>query len=120
MPIIRSSTTAVAASGLPLERGGSSAVGRGRAGRESNAGGVEISSHPSTPTLAPTQPHIQWVPALFPWGKAAWALLDVGHQPPFALRLREDKVCNSSPSWAFGAQMGEGELYLYFILVMSE
>jgi hypothetical protein len=34
MPIIRSSTTAVAASGLPLERGGSSAVGRGRAGRQ--------------------------------------------------------------------------------------
>jgi hypothetical protein len=33
MPIIWSSTTAVAASGLPLERGGSSAVGRGRAGR---------------------------------------------------------------------------------------
>jgi hypothetical protein len=33
MPIIRSSTTTVAASGLPLERGDSSAVGRGRAGR---------------------------------------------------------------------------------------
>jgi len=33
MPIIRSSTTAVAASGLPSERSGSSAVGRGRAGR---------------------------------------------------------------------------------------
>jgi hypothetical protein len=33
MPIIRSSTAALAASGLPLERGGSSAVGRGRAGR---------------------------------------------------------------------------------------
>jgi hypothetical protein len=33
MPIIRSSTTAVAASGLPLKRGGSSAVGRGRPGR---------------------------------------------------------------------------------------
>jgi len=33
MPIIRSSTTAVAASGLPLECGGSSAVGCGRAGR---------------------------------------------------------------------------------------
>jgi len=32
-PIIRSSTAAVAASGLPLERGGSSAVVRGRAGR---------------------------------------------------------------------------------------
>ena len=33
IPIIRSSITAVAASGLPLERGSSSAVGRGRAGR---------------------------------------------------------------------------------------
>jgi len=33
MPIIRSlSTAAAAASGLPLERGGSSAVGRGRSG----------------------------------------------------------------------------------------
>ena len=32
LPIIRSSATVVAASGLPLERGGSSAVGRGRAG----------------------------------------------------------------------------------------
>jgi hypothetical protein len=32
VPIIRSSTTAVAASGLTLERGGSSAVGRGRTG----------------------------------------------------------------------------------------
>jgi len=36
MPIIRSSITAVAASGLPLERGGSSAVGRVRAGCQSN------------------------------------------------------------------------------------
>jgi hypothetical protein len=33
MPIIRSSITAVEASGIPLERGGSSSVGRGRAGR---------------------------------------------------------------------------------------
>ena len=32
MPIIRSLSTAVAASGLPLERGGSSAVGRVRSG----------------------------------------------------------------------------------------
>ena len=31
MPIIRSLSTAAAASNLPLERGGSSAVGRGRA-----------------------------------------------------------------------------------------
>jgi len=36
MPIIRSSTTAVAASGSLLERGGSSAVGRGRAGCDYN------------------------------------------------------------------------------------
>ena len=33
IPIIRSLSTAVAASGLLLERGGSSVVGRGRAGR---------------------------------------------------------------------------------------
>ena len=33
MPIIRSLSTAASASGLPLERDGSSAVGRGRAGR---------------------------------------------------------------------------------------
>jgi hypothetical protein len=32
MPIIRSLSTAVAASGLPLERGGSCVVGRGRSG----------------------------------------------------------------------------------------
>jgi hypothetical protein len=34
MPIIRSLSTAVAASGLPLERGRSSAVGRVRSGRK--------------------------------------------------------------------------------------
>jgi hypothetical protein len=32
MPIIRSLSIAVAASGLPLERGGSTVVGRGRSG----------------------------------------------------------------------------------------
>jgi hypothetical protein len=32
MPIIRNLSTAVAASGLPLERGGNSAVGHGRSG----------------------------------------------------------------------------------------
>jgi len=36
MPIIRSLSTAVASSGLPLERGGSSAVGRGRSGPARN------------------------------------------------------------------------------------
>ena len=33
MPIIRSLSTAVAGSGLPLERGGSSVIGRGLSGR---------------------------------------------------------------------------------------
>jgi hypothetical protein len=32
MPVIRSLSTSVAASGLPLERGGSRVVGRGRSG----------------------------------------------------------------------------------------
>ena len=36
MPIIRSLLTAVASSGLPLERGGSSAIGRGRSGPTTN------------------------------------------------------------------------------------
>jgi hypothetical protein len=36
MPIIRSLSTALAASGLPLERGGSSVVGRRRSDRTNN------------------------------------------------------------------------------------
>ena len=41
MPIIRSLSTAVAASGLPLERGGSSVVGRGRFGKPEAATAVD-------------------------------------------------------------------------------
>jgi hypothetical protein len=46
MPIIGSLSTAVAASGLPLERGGSSVVGRGRDGRLDHYGpGVDSTSN---------------------------------------------------------------------------
>ena len=41
-------TTAVAASGLPLERGGSSAVGRGRAGRTDHD---QQHCYPQAPTV---------------------------------------------------------------------
>jgi hypothetical protein len=41
MPIIRSLSTAAAASGLPLGRGGSSAVGRGRSGVSEPSGSIK-------------------------------------------------------------------------------
>jgi len=47
MPIIRSSITAVAVSGLQLERGGSSAVGRGLAG----CAGLTTTNSTSTTTF---------------------------------------------------------------------
>ena len=43
MPNIRNSLTTVPASGLPLERGGGSAVGRGRAGPDSISISISIS-----------------------------------------------------------------------------
>jgi hypothetical protein len=45
MPIIRSLSTAVAASGLPLERGSSSAVGRGRSGTINYPTQLQIVGH---------------------------------------------------------------------------
>jgi len=48
VPIIRSLKTAVAASGLPLERGGSCAVGRGRAGRPARPRSLTNSGMPET------------------------------------------------------------------------
>jgi hypothetical protein len=44
MPIIRSLSTAITASGLSLERGGSSAVGRGRSGCDNRTEHELISS----------------------------------------------------------------------------
>jgi hypothetical protein len=49
MPIIRSSSIAVAASGLPLERGDSSAVGRGRAGLDRTDHGQQRCYHHAPP-----------------------------------------------------------------------
>jgi hypothetical protein len=47
-PIIKSSITVVAGSGLPLERGGNSAVGRGRADR---LAGPTTTNNAATTTL---------------------------------------------------------------------
>ena len=60
MPIIRSLSTAVAASGLPLERGGSNAVGRGRSGPERPRPTLlppRSNGKPETATAAPDDGH---------------------------------------------------------------
>jgi hypothetical protein len=48
LPVIRSLSTAVAASGLPLECGGSSVVGRGRAGCRDTTGPNTINNTATT------------------------------------------------------------------------
>jgi hypothetical protein len=53
MPIIRSSTTAVAASGLPSERGDNSVVGRGRAGHNRQQQFLDNIINPLKPELHP-------------------------------------------------------------------
>jgi hypothetical protein len=55
MPIIGSLSTAVAACGLPLERGGSSVVGRGRSGcGKSERVSRTVSNKLRFPTTGPT------------------------------------------------------------------
>jgi len=59
------------------ERGQDSSVGiatrYGLKSPGSNPGGGRDFPHPSRPALGPTQPPIQWVPGMFPGGKAAGA-----------------------------------------------
>jgi hypothetical protein len=53
MPIVRSLSTAVAASGLPLERGGSSVVGRGRSGCDKWTDHDQQHCYQHAPTVKP-------------------------------------------------------------------
>ena len=53
MPFIGSSTTAIAASGSPLERGGSSAVGRGRASCDNRTDHDQQHCYHQTPKVKP-------------------------------------------------------------------
>jgi hypothetical protein len=53
MPIIRTSTTAVAASGLPLGRVGSSVVGRGRSGCHTRTDHDQQHCYHHAPTVKP-------------------------------------------------------------------
>ena len=73
--------------------------------------------HPSRPALVPTQPPIQWVPKLFPRGKAAGPWRGVDHPPHLSPRLKKEYNYTSTPPLGLrGLFQGEFYLYLYSYL----
>jgi len=56
--------------------------------------------HPSRTALGPTQPYVQWVLGVIPWGIAARAWLD--HPPPSCINVKgRVELYLYSPFWAF-------------------
>jgi hypothetical protein len=68
--------------------------------------------HPSKPDLGHNQPPAQWVPGLFPWGKAALTI-----HPHIAPRLKKQYSYTPIPLWAFIAYSRVKFTFQYFRLI---